>query len=846
MLVPMLRATAPAGIPQELAAERARYVSNVRYRLDFTLDAHPNSTQGHEELRFRLSQPLELLIDFREGTANSLTVNGKLAPVESENGHLKLNRAYLRAGENVVTMDFAAPVAPANKAITRYDDLEDGSTYVYTLFVPMDASMAFPCFDQPDLKARFTLSLITPTAWITVSNTKASQIESMGAVTKTTFEQTRSISTYLFAFASGPFRVMHSTPGLPNVYVRRSQVARAEAEIPKIQSVTADGMKFLAAYFAQPFPFPKYDIVLLPGFPYGGMEHAGATFLNEDGMLFRSAPTDTDRFNRSITVLHELAHQWFGDFTTMRWFDDLWLKEGFAQYMAYRTMETLTPDQPVWKRFYEQIKPAAYAIDETAGTTPIYQDIPNLLDAKSAYGAVVYNKAPGLLRELAFFIGEAPFRDGLRLYLREHAYGNARWSDLVQAFERASGQNLTEWATAWIRRRGMPEITTSWSCSDGRLRALTLEQKNVLGEDAAETWPVATEVLLGYADAEAVRLRVQFSGSRVDAAEAAGRACPAYVFGNNDDHAYGLFLLDSQSRAYLTQHAGDIANLFRRTLLFGALWDSVRFAQLPPGNYISAALAHLPSETDAALTRSLGARTTAAVHRYVSTDARNKVVAKFEAQAFEQTLHAPDQDLRIMWFRVFTGLAETPAALGQMKQLLAGTTTIPGVQLRTLDRWGMIAALIEHADPAASELEEAEKKRTPAGERDKYAYVAGAAKPDAATKQWYFNDYLHNGARQEDWIEQSLGTFNAWDQADLTRPYLLPALEALPRIKQQRKIFFLGRWLAAFIGGQQSEAADAEIHGWLASAQIDRDLRLKVLQEVDELDRTVKIRREFP
>ncbi len=184
----------------------------------------------------------------------------------------------------------------------------------------------------------------------------------------------------------------------------------------------------MTTFFAQPFPFPKYDEVLIPGFPYGGMEHAGATFFNEDSILFRTVPTVNDYNRRNETVLHELAHQWFGDLVTMRWFDDLWLKEGFAQYMAYHTMAEMEPPVQVWKRFYQSIKPLAYGIDSTQGTTPIYQQISNLKDAKSAYGAIVYQKAPSLLRVLAFNIGEDHFREGVRLFLREHAYANAEWS----------------------------------------------------------------------------------------------------------------------------------------------------------------------------------------------------------------------------------------------------------------------------------------------------------------------------------------------------------------------------------------------------------------------------------
>src|SRR5262249_25935056 len=340
-----------------------------------------------------------------------------------------------------------------------------GSEYIYTLFVPMDAEMAFPCFDQPDLKAKFKLSVQHPTGWTVISNTSPDSIESMSSISKTSFAETKPISSYLFAFAAGPFKKVHEMAGLPGLYVRQSKVKRAQDEAEAVQQITAQGMRYLADYFAQPFPFPKYDLVMIPGFAYGGMEHAGATFVREESILFRTAPTHSDRFNRDVLLLHELTHQWFGDLVTMRWFDDLWLKEGFANYMAYRALADLKPDDNVWKRFYQAMKPAAYGIDSTQGTTPIYQDIPNLKDAKSAYGAIVYSKAPAVMKQLAFVIGEEPFRDGLRLYLKQHAFANAEWSDLVGAFERVSGKQLQSWADAYIKRRGMPQVDVEWTCN---------------------------------------------------------------------------------------------------------------------------------------------------------------------------------------------------------------------------------------------------------------------------------------------------------------------------------------------------------------------------------------------
>jgi aminopeptidase N len=843
-------AQAPEGIPRELARQRAEQITDVRYRLNFDLRPHAPETGGSEELKFRLAQPVAVLLDFREGKIGKVTINGKETPAKVENGHISLPQELLRAGENTVAIDFAAPIAPAGKAITRFEDKDDGSEYIYTLFVPMDASMAFPCFDQPDLKARFQLTLAMPDTWLAISNTSVLRTAyppyGDGTALRETFAETRPISTYLFAFAAGPFKKVHEVDGLPGLYVRQSKLKRAQEEAAEVQQITADGINYLSKYFAQPFPFPKYDLVMLPGFAYGGMEHAGATFLREESILFRTAPTHSDHLNRDILLLHELTHQWFGDLVTMRWFDDLWLKEGFAQYMAYHALADLKPNENVWKRFYQAIKPAAYGIDSTPGTTPIYQDIPNLKDAKSAYGAIVYSKAPGVLKQLAFVLGEDHFRDGLRVYLKEHAYANAEWSDLVGALEGVSNQKLGAWASAYIRRRGMPQVdVASYNCDhSNKIQALTLRQRDALDESGL--WPISMQVLLGYSHRPPARVRVQLNSEHIDIGqEARGNACPDYIFANDQDYAYGRFLLDERSRKAVMANLPAVGDVFERTLLWGSLWDSVREAELDPSEYIELALKALPTEKDEALAQSIIGRMTTALHRYVNPEVRAQLVPRAEALAFDQMIHASEPDMRIIWFRGLRGVAETGEGRAHIKDLLSGKLVVPGVELRPLDRWNMVTGLIALGDPESDALLAEEGKRDPSGDGRKYAYVAAAARPDPAAKKQYFDGYLHDASRPEDWVEQSLGPFNFWNQSHLTLPYLRQALVALPQVKRERKIFFVLGWLGAFIGGQQSVEARDQVKEFLRVGALDKDLKLKVLEVNDELERTVKIRAKF-
>jgi aminopeptidase N len=849
----------PDGIPRALAQERATRVSDLHYQLSYDLVPRAPTTDATETIRFNLivaSTPL--LLDFRDGQVSDLRINGASLPVEIQHGHLILPAASLRSGENTVETKFTANIGAAGKAITRFEDHDDGSEYLYTLFVPMDASMAFPCFDQPDLKGRFKLQITVPSGWTVISN-EARVGTGFAGFAEYGFSETEPIPTYLFAFAAGPSVNVHPQAGMPNVWVRASKAKSAESEIPTVQTTAADGIRYLSDYFAQPFPFPKYEMVLIPGFAYGGMEHAGCTFLREESVIFRTAPTANNRFARDTLVLHELTHQWFGDFTTMRWFDDLWLKEGFAQYMAYKTLADLRPNEPVWQRFYQSIKPAAYGIDETQGTTPIYQDIANLNSAKSAYGAIVYSKAPGVLRQLNYVIGDDAFRRGLQLYLAQHKYGNATWSDLIAAFQSASGRNLDTWAEMWIRHRGMPRVDAAFTCDSSHSVAITLTETPILGGN--DVWPLATEILLVNPDGFSHTARAEFDGRSRSVhihMGGPGATCPAWIFANNNDHAYGLFPLDAKSRdAIMDQLAASgpaVSDLFRRTLLWGSLWDSVRQVELDPVLYVHNALAALPHERDESLAASILARTQTAIHHYVRASLQPEFLAQGAALAASGMTHERDHDLRIVWFRSLAGFAAQPAGAAVMKDLLRGTQTIPGVELRQQDRWSLVTALIAYNDPEADAVFEAEKKRDPSGDGLKYAWVAQAARPEAATKQRYFADFTRDPAApessqapkiSEDWIQSSLGAFNYWDQSQLTAQYLEPALAALPDVKRERKIFFLVAWLDAFMDGQQSHASLDVVKHYLETANPDPDLRLKILEAMDELDRTVRIRAQF-
>jgi aminopeptidase N len=845
------------GVSRELARSRAANISDLRYRLSLALAPGAEKIPGRAEIRLRLARAEEVILDFRDldtsgrvidGKVGEVTVNGRpAAKLRQANGHLVLPAGLFAAGENMIALSFEAGIAPAGRPLTRHIDRDDGSEYVYTLFVPMDASLAYPCFDQPDLKGRFTLELTAPRAWTVVSNAAVARAEEAGeGRRRTLFRETLPISTYLFAFAAGPFEMIADEGAMTptRLFVRRSKLGRAREEGPEIFRLTRGGMRHLSGFFDRPFPFPKYDLVLLSGFAYGGMEHAGASFFREEALLFRTLPTASDRLGRASLLLHELSHQWFGDLVTMRWFDDLWLKEGFADYMAYHAMAALQAPNEIWKRFYQTHKPRAYAIDATRGTTPIYQEVRNLRDAKSAYGAIVYAKAPALLRALSFVIGETAFRDGVRLFLKEHAFANAEWADLIRAFERVSRLKLESWAAAWVLQRGMPQIDVAWQCADGKIASFELRQRDALDEGGR--WPVSAEVLLAFEDGKMELIPARIDGQRATLGEAIGRRCPAYVFANHGDYGYGRFMLDATSRAAIASRLGSVADPFLRAMLWGALWDAVREAVMDPREYLALALRLLPAERDEELTGSILSRATIVFERYLSDSQRGSFAPALEQLAFDRMLRDEDLGRRITWFRAFRQLATTNEARGRLKDVLRGKIAIPGVELKPLDRWAIVRALLASGDAEAEALLASERARDTSDDGRKQAYLAEAARGEAATKRRYSDDYLRNRAIPEDWVEGSLAPFNSWNQSELTRPYLRPALEALPQLKRERKIFFVLAWLEAFLSGRRDAGALAIARDFLRDETLDRDLRLKVLEASDELERTLRILEKFP
>ena len=874
VLALLLAATVPGhtdslttrGVSRQLAQYRAERVADVRY--DLALDVtRPDTAIGHVVIRFTRTKPGDAILDFRGYAMGAPTVNGRPTSLKGDGAHLRIPAALLRAGENTIEAGFRSPVAAAGASIIRYHDSTDGADYLYTLLVPSDANLLFPCFDQPDLKARVTLTLTTPRGWKALGNGALLSVDSTSRTGVAThrFRESDPISTYLIAFAAGPWvtssRVIEGRP--VSIWVRASRAKEVEADT--LIAINARAIAWLETYTARPFPFQKFDFLLAPAFPFGGMEHPGAVFYNEESFIYREPPTRNQLLGREATIYHEVSHQWFGDLVTMKWFDDLWLKEGFATYIAAVMQDDLSPGANAWRTFYLRNKPVAYATDASRGTTPVWQSLANLDQAKSNYGAIVYNKAPGILKQLNYLVGDTTFKRGLRGYLHDHAYGNATWQDLLSAIGSASSSpvipqreapsgparpradtstraiDLMAWGRDYILRPGMPIVTqrvtpraSSWE--------LELSQSPAQPLSGTKSWPIRTQVLIVDSTGTSRTVPLLLSATRT-VRTFPGRA-PAFVFANAGDEAYALVHLDSSSTRWAEQHVGEITDPLQKAMTWGALWDLVRDAQLSPERFARVALRELPKERDDQLAPFIVGRLARAIDTYACDGTKAELLPATERiLATDAADSSRSYSVRKAQLDALIGLAKSPGVLAHLDAAL-DSTSILGLPLRAPTRWAIVTHLASLDAPSARARLAFESRRDSTSEGKRRAFVAGAAWPDSAVKADYWHRYFADSTLNEDWVTASLGAFNDPDQEALTRRYLIPALDTLPWIQHNRRIFFLGSWLGSFIGGQRSADALAYVEDFLDThTDWPQDLREKILQSEDDLERTVRIRR---
>src|SRR3954464_2292132 len=505
------------GISETLARERAARVSNLRYDLAFTVpSARSEAVSGRALIRFALSSAAEpLVLDYqpdKNGFLRRVEVNGKETQVRQVNGHIIVAAAGLQAGENHVALEFNAGDVPLN----RSDD------FLYTIFVPARAHQAFPCFDQPDLKARWSLALDVPEGWQALGNGAEISRETIEGRTRVRFSGTQPVSTYLFAFAAGRFSIDRAERNgrTFRMFHRETDARKVARNREAIFDLHAGALAWLENYTGIPYPFGKFDFLLVPAFQFGGMEHPGAIFYNANGLLLDESATQDQMLGRASVIAHETAHMWFGDLVTMQWFSDVWMKEVFANHMAAKIVNPAFPSINHELRYLVDYYPSAYGVARAPGTNEMRQPLKNLSEAGTLYGAIIYQKAPIVMRQLETLVGSDNFRDGLREYLTKHSFGNATWPDLIAILDGRTPEDLAAWSHAWVEERGRPTIDTELSLSDGRITRLVRRQSDPYPARGLR-WNQRIQVAVGSEEGTTL-LPVQLNGARVEVKQAEG------------------------------------------------------------------------------------------------------------------------------------------------------------------------------------------------------------------------------------------------------------------------------------------------------------------------------------
>lgn len=852
--LPLPQDPAP-GIARELARERKALVRDVEYDLRFTLAARAREAIGRAMLRFRLpddrdpSEPL--VLDFAGKDLADVVVNGRATGLRAVHDHLLVPPELLLRDRNVISATFRSDVAATGTPLTVYQDPADGREYFYTLVVPADAHRLYPCFDQPDLRAVFRLDLDLPREWTAVANTAREPVDDppddvAGVLWR--FAPSKPLPTYLMAFACGPFLQLEAAqPDVPGVtsrepmrlLLRESQQRFLERD--RLVALHHDGLRWLQQHFGVPYPFDKLDLVLLPGFPYGGMEHAGAIFYREQALVFDHPPTAAELVRRSTLIYHELSHQWFGNLVTMRWFDDLWLKEGFATFVGYQALAALEPAQQAWLRFGQRVKPRAYEVDATPGTTPVFQQLQNLADAKSAYGAIVYNKAPAVLRALHAQLGESAFRSGLKRFLETHAYGDADWRDLASALEAAARADLGRWSDRWLLAPSMPQVRVEWQTdASGAVAAAAVVQRAIGGDG---TWPLDLELLVFDADGGRTTLRVAGDAERMPIAGLVGRPAPRAVLANPRDVAYGQFVPDAPSREFLLQHLPGETDAMVRAAGTAALHEAVREAELDPLAFGELLLELLPREPDPDSHGFLLDLAATTFWRWLDDERAAGPRTRAAAVALAVLEDGVASGRELPSFRFLARHCPDPRVLSLCRAVVAGDALPAGLVAGKQDAYLAAAALLAAGEPG--DAFEQLARRFAGEDAGKEQFLAGAATPTAAAKAEYFARYLRPDEPPEQWIQDSLSWFHWPGQHALTLPFLERALQQVDWVKANRRIFFMPAWLEAFVNGHASPEALAIVDAFLRARDLSSDVRQKLLQSRDGLWRAVRIRAAF-
>ncbi len=801
-----------SGVSKALAVSRKDNMSGIEYKLSFSIPSEKDSSvSGTASLKFTQHEKREIIIDFKSEPAavKSLSVNGKEREYTFENEHIVIPRSAGKSGENVVDIVFTA----GDQSLNRQQE------YLYTLLVPDRARTLFPCFDQPDLKAKYTLSLEIPQGWEGVANANVSLRDSASKNGRVVleFNQTEPIPTYLFSFVAGKLQKLTKERNGRSISIyHRETDPKKISQCDTISSQIFMSLEWLENYTAIKYPFSKYDIIILPGFQYGGMEHMGATLYADRTMFVDENATIGEHLNRAKLIAHETAHMWFGDYVTMEWFNDVWIKEVFANWFASRMIAPFYPEVNHKLNFLNSYYPASYSEDRTNGSNPVQQELDNMNNAGLVYGNIIYNKAPIVMDMLVKKVGEDNFQKGIRQYLAKYAYSNATWSDLISILDELTVEGLSAWSNVWIKERGMPTITSRLSAD-----TILVEQSDPFNRGISWEQPLKFEM--------------------------AGK----FIIPNTDGCGYGYFKLDSLTSDFILNslskyNSGKNAELpllndvVTRGSLLITLYENLLNRTIAPDRFARAMYKYLPQEENTLLfTRAIG-YLSATYTKYLCKNGANEELEQNLWNLIENNKNVQHKTLAL---RVFMDVVNSGKGVERLFSLWSKPESLSSVKLGERDLIKASYELMLRLPEKYTQIIELQLSRITNPDRKReFKYVLPALSSDKAVRDSVFNSLLKEENRDvEPWTSTSLSYLNHYLRDMNSVEYISPGLNVLKEVQRTGDIFFPTDWLKALLGGHNSLEALQVVEEFLsANPDYPPMLRNKILQQSDHLYRLKK------
>ena len=826
-----------SGVSEQLANFSKKQISDVQYNLSFEI---PN--QKSENINSSLTINLNLsdlskplIVDFKEKSENikSVSANGKTIAIVHEKGHIIIPVGSLISGKNTISIAFIA----GNLSLNRNED------FLYTLLVPDRASTLFPCFDQPDIKATYKLSLSVPKDWKVLAGADVKEKVEKGDFTSYTFGESDKMSTYLFSFVSGKFNSVTQKPGnleMTMLY-RENSADKIKASVDTIFNLHQQSIDFLEKYTNYKFPFQKLDFASIPVFQYGGMEHVGAIQYRESTLFLDNSATDSEKLNRAKLIAHETSHMWFGDLVTMKWFDDVWMKEVFANFMADKIMNPIFPKVNHNLQFFTAHYPSAYAEDRSLGTHPIRQHLANLKDAGSLYGAMIYNKAPIMMRQLEASMGKEAFQKGIQKYIEKYANDNADWNNLVELLDAETPLDMKKWSEVWVNKSGRAIFSDKIEYdAQNKIKKFEIFQK---AEDKSNNvWPQIFQIGLVYANDVKV-LTANITDKSLVFKEIIGLEKPLAIIYNYNGFGYGVFPLDGNKLNYIASLKDEVA----RASAYSNLYENTLIGNIAPNQAFDCFLKGIQSEENELVLRIASNNLNTIYWRFFKEKQQSKVQKQLIAILYDRLQANLSSNIKKTLFGLFSSVAYSDSAKASLYKIWNREISISGLKLNEDDYTNMAMNLAIFKHPKADEILETTRNSISNPDKKKrFEFLLPSLSKDVSVRNAFIESLKDDANREkESWVSVGLANVNHPLRQESAQKYIRFSLDLVDEIQRTGDIFFPKDWLDNTIGKYSSKYAFDEVQRFLKeNPNFSPILKRKLFMATDLLYKAQNIKKE--